>query len=116
MNGPRSETLRFLYHSLGLESDNAFTDDQPGSILEITKRRLKDCKFAKDRIDSVRSCDRSMDQCGSATRRLIRLFDTEAGREMDRDTWGLEDGPGGYLGRLQRHLAPRDGTTSLYRI
>jgi hypothetical protein len=91
MNGPRSETLQFIYHSLGLESDNAFTDDQPGSILENTKRRLKECEFAKDRIDSVRSCDRSMDQCGSATR-LIRLFDTEAGSEMGGDTWVLEDG------------------------
>jgi hypothetical protein len=40
----------------------------------------------------VRSCDGSPDQCGSATSRLIRLFDTEAGSEMDGDTWGLEDG------------------------
>jgi hypothetical protein len=94
INGPRSETLQFLYYSLGLELDNTFTDDPPSLISENTKRQLKDCKVSKDRVDSVRSCDGSMDQCGSATRRLIRLFDTEAGND----------------------LATRDGMASFYRI
>jgi 5-bromo-4-chloroindolyl phosphate hydrolysis protein len=48
----RSEVLRFLYRSVMLRPD-AFTDDQASSVLEITERRLRDCKDAKDRIDSV---------------------------------------------------------------
>jgi hypothetical protein len=48
----RSEVLQFLYRSVMLRPD-AFTDDEASSVLEITRRRLGDCKDAKDRIDSV---------------------------------------------------------------
>jgi hypothetical protein len=110
INGPRSKILQFLYRLLGLKSDNAFTDDQPSLILENTKKRLKDCKIAKDRIDSVRNYDGSPDQCGSATSRLICLFDTKAGNEMDGDTWVLEDGGDirvDYKGIWQREMGRR---------
>jgi chromosome segregation ATPase len=48
----RSEVLQFLYRSVMLRPD-AFADDEASSVLEITERRLRDCKDAKDRIDSV---------------------------------------------------------------
>jgi chromosome segregation ATPase len=48
----RSEVLQFLYRSVMLRPD-VFADDQASSVLEITERRLRDCKDAKDRIDSV---------------------------------------------------------------
>jgi chromosome segregation protein len=48
----RSEALQFLYRSVMLRPD-VFTDDQASSVLETTRRRLRDCKDAKDRIDSV---------------------------------------------------------------
>jgi chromosome segregation ATPase len=48
----RSDVLQFLYRSVMLRPD-AFADDEASSVLEITERRLRDCKDAKDRIDSV---------------------------------------------------------------
>jgi chromosome segregation ATPase len=73
----RSEVLQFLYRSVMLRPD-AFADDEASSVLEITRRRLRDCKDAKDRIDSVHTA--ISDRLDVACVRLDRCEQTSSER------------------------------------
>jgi hypothetical protein len=48
-----SETMRFIYHLLGLNTDDLLTDDQSESVFDITRRRLRQCQVVKYEIDKT---------------------------------------------------------------
>jgi hypothetical protein len=47
-----SETMRFIYHLLGLDTED-MTDDPSESVLDITQRRLRQCQVVKYEIDKT---------------------------------------------------------------